>query len=300
MPFSVEIDRDGPTKGVGVLMLEQGGSPVVVLNHELLRRLEATLAGLPKDLMGLVLASAAPRAFVAGADLKAIMELEDVQLRSYLAYASGVYAMLVRLPYPTAAAINSHALGGGLELAMHCDGLIGAPTPIVEGKPKAYQVGLPEAGLGICPGWGGTCLLTARIEPGEAVMRTASGKPMSSDEAIGAGLFDAVAPDAATLVATAKAWVVERGRGGRIERDGAPSRHAGRLDRAGAVVKAIDRVRGELPATLAGASVVRAVEMGVAQGWDACLRVEQEELVRLRNTPTARDAIAAFFAKSKK
>jgi enoyl-CoA hydratase/carnithine racemase len=299
-PFTVEVEQGGAHARVGVLWLEQPGKPVIVLDHALILRLDATLRSLPKGLCGLVLASRGERAFVAGADLKAIQELEDTDLLRYLAYASGVYGLISELPFPTAAAIQGAALGGGLELAMHCDGLIGAPTPVRDGQPKAYPVGLPEAGLGICPGWGGTCLLPARIDAKEAIWRTSTGKPMSSDEAIGGGLFDAVAASAGELLATAKSWVAERAKKWKVERDGSPLRHAGRARWSKDASAALESLRGEITATEPGSAVAMAVDAGVSRGWRACLEVEQRELVRLRHTPEARAAIEAFFARAKK
>ena len=167
----------GPFAGMVVLRLEQPGKPVIVLDQELIQRLEATIKSLPKDIRGLVLASASDRVFVAGADLKAISEWDDSQLLRYLEYAAGVFGLLPYLPFPTVAAINGAALGGGLELAMHCDGLIAAPPAPRDGQPgKPYPVGLPESGLGLCPGWGGTNLLPARMDAAEAIRRTASGR----------------------------------------------------------------------------------------------------------------------------
>src|SRR4030095_4414837 len=85
-------------------------------------------------------------------------------------------------------AINGAALGGGLELAMHCDGLVAAPPPSRDGAPgKPYPVGLPEAGLGLCPGWGGTNLLPARMDAADAIRRAASGQTMTDDEGAGGG-----------------------------------------------------------------------------------------------------------------
>lgn len=291
--------------GVAVLTLEQPGKPVVVLDQELIRRLEHTLTVLRSHpewsrMQGMVLASASERVFVAGADLHAIQTLDDAALHQYLAYASGVFAMISSLPFPTAAAINGAALGGGLELAMHCDALIGAPTPAREGQAKPYLIGLPEAGLSICPGWGGTCLLPARMGASEAIRRTAAGKPMTSDEAIAAGLFDEVAPSAGDLLATAKGWVKTRAAAGRTERDGAPLRHVGRAKYAKDAIPAYDAVRSEIIATEPGRAVAEAVNAGLSRGWKACLEVEQRELVRLRQTPAGREAIAAFFAKAKK
>ena len=180
---------------IATVTLEQPGKPVVVLDHELIRRLEATLASVPGDCRGLVLASASERVFIAGADLKSIQDLSDADLHRYLQHGSRVFAMLAQFPFPTAAAINGAALGGGLELAMHCDALIASPpVPGKDGTIRPYPIGLPEAGLCICPGWGGTNLLGARIDPLVAFTRTALGQPLSFDEARAAGLFDSVAP----------------------------------------------------------------------------------------------------------
>ncbi len=295
-PLPVHIEQDGPTAGIATLTLEQPGKPVVVLELEVFQRLEAALRSLPRSLVGCVIASASERVFVAGADLKSIMDLDDDQLDKYLQYGSRVFQMIADLPYPTAAAINGAALGGGLELAMHCDGLIGAPSP--SGKP--YPIGLPEAGLKICPGWGGTNLLPARIDPADALRRTASGTTMMFEEAVKANLFDAVAPSAAELLPTAKEWVRQHAAQGRIERDGSPSRWIGRTGYAKAAIEAFDAVRSELNQTEPGKAVAEAVNEGVTRGYDAALAVERRQLIRLRNLPPAKEAIAAFFAKSAK
>lgn len=297
-PLRVERETTGPLAGVGTLWLEQPGKPVVVLDLELIQRLEAALKALPRDLIGLVVASASTKVFVAGADLKSIAALSDADLLKYLRYGSEVFGRLSKLPFPTAAAINGAALGGGLELAMHCDGLVACPAV------KPYPVGLPEAGLAICPGWGGTNLLPARIDPARAIRMTAEGKPMNHDEAVAAGLFDAVAPDAASLRNVACDLIVKlRGSGAKSpvqRRDGAPWRWIGRTDVAAGVMKALDSVRHDLPQTEAAAAVAGAVEAGLTRGWKTALEVEQRELVRLRHTAPAKAALEAFFARSAK
>lgn len=298
-PFAVEREMTGEHAGVVTVRLEQPGRPVVVLDLELVRRLEATLKALPAEATGLVLASASERAFVAGADLKAIQELDDAGLHRYLKYTADVFGRLSQLPYPTVAAINGAVLGGGLELAMHCDGLVAAPS--ASGKP--YPVGLPEAGLAICPGWGGTNLLPARMGPEEAIRRTAMGQPMNFEEAKTAGLFDAVAETPDGLMAAAKGWLKaerERWRAGkRPARDGAPSRWIGRPGRGAAVMSGLERVRLELTYTDAAEAVFQAVDKGLVEGWEAGIACEREQLVRLRGTPGARAAITAFFEKKK-
>ncbi|HVU63023.1 MAG TPA: enoyl-CoA hydratase-related protein [Phycisphaerales bacterium] len=305
-PLPLSMDETGPHAGVVVLRLEQPGSPVVVLDEALIRRLEGTLQALPRAMTGLVLASASSKVFVAGADLKTIQANaadrdSDRKLDAYLAYGQRVFGMLAELQVPTCAAISGAALGGGLELAMHCDGLIGAPN--ASGKP--YPIGLPEAGLSICPGWGGTNLLPARIDSLDGIRRTAVGKPMMYDEAVAAKMFDAVAPGEAELLATAKAWAVAaRGRmgqpGGIPRRDGAPSRWIGRPGMRAGVLAALARIGEEKLETESARAVLDAVRAGLDRGWQAALDLERRELTRLRNTPAGRAAIQAFFDKGKK
>lgn len=304
-PFPVELVESGPHQGIATITLQPNQGPMVVLDLALIQRIEATIKALPAGTRGLILASGSPRVFIAGADLKSIQApdamggggLADDQLDRYLAYGQRVFGMLTDLPYPTAAAINGAALGGGLEIAMHCDALIASPE--CNGKP--YPVGLPEAGLSICPGWGGTNLLPARMNPAEAIARTASGQTLMISDAISARLFDRVAETPEGLLGTAKAWIAERFGtipGGR--RGGGPSRWIGRPDVRNAVLAALPQVRENLPETESARAVVMAVHAGLDQGWAAALEVERKELTRLRSTPSGRSAIQGFFDKTKK
>ncbi len=284
-PLPILTAGDAVAPGVAVVRLEQPARPVVVVDAELLDRLDATLDALPSDATGVVFASASDRVFVAGADLKAIMALTDAHLDEYLARGQRIFGRIANLPCPTAAAINGAALGGGLELAMHCDGLIGAPGV------KPYPVGLPEAGLGICPGWGGTNLLPARMNALDAIQRTADGKTMLYADAAEASLFDATVDDAGDLVDAAAKWVADQPT---PERDGAPSRWNGRV--AGAVRRALDDSGIETTAT--GRAVAACVAVGLDKGWQAALDAEREQLIALRATEAAQQAIDAFFARS--
>lgn len=294
-PFDLEIIQDGPHAGIAVLRLEQADKPVVVLDQPLIQRIEATLNALPDDLIGLILASASQRVFIAGADLKAISQLDDAQLDTYLAYGQRVFGRLSQLPFPTAAAINGAALGGGLEIAMHCDGLIGSPN--LSGKP--YPVGLPEAGLSICPGWGGTNLLPARIDPATAITMTASGNTMMYDQACQANFFDATTDEPHALIDTAAQWILDRRQQSTTQRDGMPSCWIGR--HPAAVLDALNTLNAQrsLPDTGSASAVVAAVDAGLAQGWQAALDAERSHLITLRNSPEGKAAIEAFFERSK-
>lgn len=290
LPVDYGSAGDG-TKKIATLTLVQPGRPVVVIEQSLLEQLDATLDTLPDDLDGFILASAAERAFVAGADLKAIMALSDAELHTYLEFGSRVFQRLADMPFPTAAAIQSTALGGGLELAMHCDGLIGLNDP----NAKPYLIGLPEAGLKICPGWGGTNLLPARIDPETAIVATANGTAFKSDIATKLGIFNQTSDTREELIHTAMIWLVGQDKAGR---SGHPSRCIQMMN-PDEIEAAMEKAKDDLESTYHTDAVLDAVEAGLSSGWTAALKRERDHLVRLRNTEPAKEAIEAFFSRSK-
>lgn len=93
-------------------------------------------------------------AFSAGADLKERAGMSDADVRDFLKRINKLFRSIEDLPYPTIAAINGFALGGGLELALCCD---------FRFMQENATVGLPETSLGIIPGAGGTQRLTRLI-----------------------------------------------------------------------------------------------------------------------------------------
>jgi len=291
------IDRDltGPFAGVAVLRLSQPDQPVVVLNRALIQAIDAALDDVlaTKALKGFVLASDS-RVFVAGADLKEIMGLSDADLHEYLRYGQKVYGRIATLPCTSVAAINGAAVGGGLEIAMHCDRLIAAaPASKDPSKPaRPYPIGLPEAGLAICPGWGGTNMLPARMDAGRAIQMTATGQTMSVIEAREAGVVEELVEDPAKLIERAKQIAMTPKPAPRTEPVSVSNPEKRTASKA-----ALDAVRGALPATGAAKAVAACVEAGVTKGWQAALDAERENLVRLRNTDEGRAAIQAFFEK---
>ncbi len=294
------MDVDG-TKVV-TITLEPNVGPMVVLDLPLIQRLELSLKSLPPGPTGLILASGSDRVFVAGADLKSIDAMSKDELERYLAYGQQVFGMICALPCPTVAAINGAALGGGLELAMHCDGLVAAPAPVRDGQPgKPYPIGLPEAGLSICPGWGGTNLMPARIrDAADAISRTCAGKTMNIEEAAACGLIDRMAESPAALLGAAKSWLVDNRNAPGRRRDGRPLRWIGRDSCRNTVTQAYSALQAELSKADPAAACMKAIGAGLETGWPAALEIERKELNRLRNTAAGKAAIRAFLDKSKK
>ena len=119
------------------------------LNSETLKELNLVIEEISndKDVYAVILTGAGEKAFVAGADISEMKELNAVQGKAFGTLGNKVFRNLEKLNKPVIAAVNGFALGGGCELAMACD------IRIASAKAKFAQ---PEAGLGITPGFGGT------------------------------------------------------------------------------------------------------------------------------------------------
>src|SRR5213593_1528358 len=99
------------------------------------------------DVRAVVLTGSGDRAFIAGADIKAMSAMDVAQAKAWGELGHEVAALLETMPKPAIAAINGFALGGGCELALACD---------IRYASSRAKLGQPEINLGIIPGWGGT------------------------------------------------------------------------------------------------------------------------------------------------
>lgn len=162
-----------------------GLSPAVVAA---LRRAWEAVTG--AGVRALVVASANPRLFCAGADIKAFGAMDAASGRAYIAEMQELLRAFERSAVVTIAAVNGLALGGGCELAMACDLRIAAASA---------RFGQPEIKLGIIPGFGGTQRLARLVGPGKALELNLLGDPIGADEAASLGLANRVVPDGELL-----------------------------------------------------------------------------------------------------
>lgn len=125
------------------------------------------------------------KAFVAGADVTELRELDTVDIRRS-ERSERVYETIDSLPQPVIARINGFALGGGCELAQACD---------VRIAHEAAKLGQPEINLGLIPGGGGTQRLTRLVGEGQAMRLVLSGELIAAQEAFEIGLVDKVCDD---------------------------------------------------------------------------------------------------------
>lgn len=126
------------------------------LNETVLKELKsfAEQAKTQKDLRVLIITGAGEKAFVAGADIKAMQSMSPQQAEDFSNMAQAAFNAIENLPLAVIAAVNGFALGGGCELALSCD--------IILASEKA-KFGLPEVTLGLLPCFGGTQRLPRAI-----------------------------------------------------------------------------------------------------------------------------------------
>ena len=140
------------------------------------------------SLRGLIIVSAKKSIFVAGADLKTLLQqAQSGDMRAFIAHGQRVLNRLAELKIPTVAAIHGASAGGGYEVTLACDYRMASDDP-------ATRIGLPETTLGLIPAWGGCTRLPRLIGVEKASEVIANGKLYSAQEARKLGLVDGVAP----------------------------------------------------------------------------------------------------------
>lgn len=157
------------------------------LNVETLSELVDAFEELKEDdeVGGVLLTGAGDKAFVAGADIAQMREMEVREARDFSDFGQNTLLLIESMPKPVIAVVNGFALGGGLEIAMACD--------IILASEKA-RFGQPEIKLGVIPGFGGTQRLVRRIGMNLAKELIFTGGIIDANRAQAIGLVNAVYP----------------------------------------------------------------------------------------------------------
>ncbi|MGH9053107.1 MAG: enoyl-CoA hydratase/isomerase family protein [Acidimicrobiia bacterium] len=169
-----------------VTTLRLDNPPLNLVTVDLVRALDDALARLEESShVRAVVVAGGDRAFCAGSDINEFEGLRRRVGEGKLLAEKAVYRRLARLHLPTVAAIEGDALGGGLELALCCDLRVASATA---------RLGLPEVGLGVMPGSGGTQRLPRIVGAGRAKELILLGQLCSASEAERFGLVNRVVP----------------------------------------------------------------------------------------------------------
>jgi 3-hydroxyacyl-CoA dehydrogenase/enoyl-CoA hydratase/3-hydroxybutyryl-CoA epimerase len=283
--------------GVAILTLNNPDETMNVVSDEWLGEMNAAIAQLRDDaaVTGVVITSG-KKAFMAGADLKAMVSaygrLTIREAYEFSQKATAMHRALETMGKPVAAALNGLALGGGFELALACH------YRVLTDDAKAV-VGLPEVNVGLLPGSGGTQRLARMIGVQPALDLLLTGRSLSPAEALKAKVVDELAP-AGGEVAAAKAWLAtgpDPVRKWDVKGYAAPEQRMMMIPEVSlgfsvAVAQVAGKAGYNLPAAPA---ILSAVFEGIQLPMDKALSVESKYFARLLTNPVARNIIRTTF-----
>lgn len=189
----VRIEREG---SLATVLIDRQDK-LNALNPEVIGGLDAAFEELRGDesVLGVILAGAGEKAFVAGADIGVLATMDPMTGVEVSRQGQKVFQRIERFPKPVVAAVGGFALGGGCELALACHLRIAAENA---------RFGLPEVGLGIIPGYGGTLRLARLIGLGRAIELTLTGEMVDASRAEALGLVTTVVPRGESRTAAAE------------------------------------------------------------------------------------------------
>ena len=187
--------------------LDVPGSSANILSEAMLSELELRQAEIREmdGLRGLILVSAKPRIFVAGANLKEIrrsLDWTDQQIEAFANRGRKIFDAFGQFDFPSVAAVHGACVGGGLELALGCDRRIATTE-----RPTIF--GLPETKLGLIPGWAGTVRVPRIVGLEEGLRLVVKGETFSASIAKELGIVDSLVPAPADLIAAATTMIEE-------------------------------------------------------------------------------------------
>ncbi|WKN24441.1 fatty acid oxidation complex subunit alpha FadB [Azotobacter vinelandii] len=279
--------------GLVELTLDLQGSSVNKLDRPTLDELAEVVRLLGTrghEIEGLLIASAKP-AFVVGADITeftAAFARPESEVADWIGYGQRLFSALERLPFPSVAAVNGLALGGGFELALAADFRVLAADA---------RVGLPEVTLGLCPGWGGTVRLSRLIGAEAALDWMLAGKPQAAARALELGAVDRVVP-AAELRDAALNLLRLAASGELSGVAGAERKQQPLADTAEQLAALRQRLGARLDAHYpAPAAILDAVVRHAGLPLDEALRVEARTFGALAKSDVARALIGLFLGE---
>ncbi|WP_211911870.1 3-hydroxyacyl-CoA dehydrogenase NAD-binding domain-containing protein [Tardiphaga alba] len=281
--FKLTRDADG----VAWLLFDRANASANTLSEEVLTEFDMVLTALEAQRpTGIVIRSAKPSGFIAGADINEFRGSDPVAIEAQIARAHAVVDRFEALKIPTVAVIHGFCLGGGLEIALACQMRIA-----IDGA----RFGFPEVMLGLHPGLGGTARFTHLVSPLQAMPMMLTGKTIDARKAKAIGLVDAVTEE-------------------RHVRNAVKDAVFGRLKRAkpSPLIPLLNfsPVRGILASRMVAEASKQAprehypapyalIDLWEKHGGDrpAMLKAEQRSFARLMVTTTAQNLIRVFFLR---
>jgi len=289
--ISISLDSDG----IATLLLDLSGSPVNVFTEQSLEDFSKAIDQCLNDssIKGVVIASSKP-VFHVGADLDMALKLAELPPQDLYDRILSMHQVMRRMETadkPFVTAIEGHAMGGGLELAMACH------ARIVESSGK-IQLSLPESKLGLMPGFGGTQRLARMLPIMEALPALMTGKTFRPEKAKKIGLVTVLAAPGETRE-VARKWALSNPNAKQPwDQSGAkfpagPVHSASNLQVfAGASAQLRQNSYGNYPAIRA---ILDSVYHGLQMPIDQALKVETRHFVSVARSDVAQNMIKTLF-----
>ena len=284
---------------VFIIWIDVPGAPVNTLTPAMVGEFEAIFGEIEsdKEIKGIVIASAKPAGFIAGADVEQFAKFGSAHDGSQVsALGQELLNRLEKLPAPTVAAIHGACLGGGLEAALACRYRVAT-------NDASTVLALPEVQLGVIPAMGGTQRLPQLVGLQAALDMILSGRNIRAPKALKMGLVDEVVHPA-ILIDVA----VDRARGLAAKRIKPVRRSSGASDillagnpigRSVVFRKAresvLEKTQGHYPAPLAALEAIRA---GYDRGFKSGLNAESRLFGELAVSEVSRQLVYLFFARN--
>jgi 3-hydroxyacyl-CoA dehydrogenase/enoyl-CoA hydratase/3-hydroxybutyryl-CoA epimerase len=288
MSTLTNIRRDTDANGLCVVTFDRPGSSANIFDRATMEELARHFEGIAGDpqVTGVVIRSAKPSIFIAGADLNALASLGDGELEAFIEFGQQTFNSLAALKVPTVAAIHGACVGGGYEIALACDYRVASPD-------KVTKIGLPETKLGILPAWGGSTRLPRLIGVRRALDVILGGKTPGARQALKLGMIDEVAPRESLMVAAM--MLVRRGK--RVRNASLIVEGWGARIMEPLINSQLRRkTRGNYPALeLASEIIVRAASQPVERS----LQQERSAVVNLARHSECRNQMRLFFQQEK-
>lgn len=284
-------------QGIARLTIDQPNSRANIMSAAVLVEFRTAIESLAhqSNIAGLIIESAKPGIFIAGADINVFSNADPNQpepTRAFMELGLRVMDLLEALPFPTVAAVDGAALGGGLEVALACDFRVCGSNP-------KLQLGLPEIKLGLIPGWGGTQRLPRLIGVEDAVNRVLSGESYDETDMPPIDLVDEWTESdqliaAATRNLSAGDWQASR----RSKREPVPAQLLPSAEFLAETRETLDELDDLMKP--AAAEAIKVILEGSLSDLPTGLRMETDAFLRLAGTPNSKQLIADFFAKRKR
>jgi 3-hydroxyacyl-CoA dehydrogenase / enoyl-CoA hydratase / 3-hydroxybutyryl-CoA epimerase len=287
---TITCEVRGP--GIAFLTFDRPSSAANIFDQATFEQLNTFLDQVQNDasVRGLVIVSAKPKIFIAGADLTGFSKDPSPEsLAKLIEQGQRTFDRIATLKFPTVAAIHGVALGGGLEIALACDYRIASLD-------SATKVGLPETTLGIIPAWGGCTRLPRLVGLPAALEVILSGRQYPTKQALKLGLIDDSTHRERLEGLAIKKIVESQGRK-RVTKT-----HFSNIGPLATIIadrakkKTIEKTRGHYPAPLKALEVV---VNGLKSPTAASFENEKKAFIELAKGEVAQNLIRVFFLQER-